>query len=67
MKPIQEEKIDRPEEKGRMKRLEVSVSSKSMCNKRVIMGVLEDSEHKVQEYDTEVLTCCFGAMTKLRV
>lgn len=66
IKPTEEKEIDRPEEKGRVKRLEVSVSSKSM-NERVIMRIWEDPEHEVKQYDTEALTCWFGAMTKLMV
>lgn len=43
MKPIEEKELDRPGEKGRMKRLGFSMSSKSTCSKSVVRRVWDDS------------------------
>lgn len=54
MKAIEEKELDRPGEKGRMKRLGVSMSSKSTCSKSVVMREWDDS-YKVEKHDNEVL------------
>lgn len=43
MKPIEEKELDRPGEKGRIKRLGFSMSSKSTCSKSVVRRVWDDS------------------------
>lgn len=51
-----------------MKGSEVSsVNSKSMCSKRVLMRIWEDSKNRVKTHYTKVLTCWFGVMIKFMV